>query len=277
MTEPFKPAAPEDHALHDPVWMAALASRDPDLSESERTRAEAALQSCGPCADLFAELVAVSAAIPAAATPARPRDYTLTAADAARLRPHGLRRWLSAIGSVRDGITFPLAMGLTTMGIAGLLVATVPAALSGMGGASSAAAPETLSTVGAPVPAPEAAASAPAAAASAAPASAVAYGPAASAAATAALGDGQSRDLYASDTPPPDSETTGDGGVFSGDDGDAASQAAQRQDAAEMAREAAIRDDTSGRSALFVLGTALLIAGLGLFALRWTNRRLGDG
>jgi hypothetical protein len=274
MTDPFKPA-PEDHAVHDPLWMAALASRDPDLGTSERTRAEAALESCGACADLFAELVAVSAAIPGAAIPGRPRDYTLTAADAARLRPGGLRRWLSAIGSVRDGITFPLAMGLTTLGIAGLLVATVPAALSGMGGASSAAAPEILSAVGAAVPAPEAAASAPAAAASAAPASA-AFAPVPSAAASPAPGVGQSTDLYASGTPP-DSETTGDGGVFSGDDGDAASQAAQRQEAAEMAREAAIRDDTSGRSALLVLATTLLIAGLGLFALRWTNRRLGDG
>jgi hypothetical protein len=270
MTEPFKPAAPEDHALHDPLWMAALASRDPDLSTSERTHAEAALESCGACADLFAELVAVSAAIPAAAIPTRPRDFTLTVADAARLRPRGLRRWLSGIGSVRDGITFPLAMGLTTMGIAGLLVATVPAALSGMGGASSAAAPEILSAVGAAVPAPEAAASAPAAAASAA------YAPAPSAAAaSAAPGVERSTDLYASATPP-DSETTGDGGVFSGDDGDAASQAAQRQDAADMAKDAAIRDDTSGREALFVLATALLIAGLGLFALRWTSRRLGD-
>ncbi len=98
MTEPFAPAAPEDHARHDPMWMAALATRDPDLTESERTRAEAAIKSCGPCADLFAELVAVSAAIPTAALPTRPRDFTLTAADAARLRPGGLRRWLAGIG-----------------------------------------------------------------------------------------------------------------------------------------------------------------------------------
>jgi anti-sigma factor RsiW len=138
MTEPLTPAALEDHAHHDPTWMAALATRDPDLSESERTRAQAALKSCGACADLFADLVAVSAAIPTAALPTRPRDFTLTAADAARLRPGGLRRWLAGIGSVRDGITFPLALGLTTMGIAGLLVATVPAAFSGMGGATAA-------------------------------------------------------------------------------------------------------------------------------------------
>jgi hypothetical protein len=266
MTEPFAPAAPDDHARHDPMWMAALATRDPDLGESERTRAEAALQSCGPCADLFAELVAVSAAIPAAAIPTRPRDFTLTAADAARLRPRGLHRWLAGIGSVRDGITFPLAMGLTTMGIAGLLVATVPAAFSGMGGAT-AAAPELRSAAGAPSQAPEAAAPAPAASAALAP---VASAPAAS----AARAVGQS-DLYASSSP--DAEISGEGGVFSGDDGDAASQAAQRQDAAEIARGASIQDAGSGVSTLVVVALTLLIAGLGLFALRWSNRRFGDG
>jgi len=126
--------------------MAALAARGHDLTPTELDRAHAALESCDQCADLFADLVAVSAAIPTAALPARPRDFTLTPADAARLRSRGLRRWFSAIGSARDGITFPLALGLTTMGIAGLLLATVPSALSGAGGAA-----QALSTVGSAV------------------------------------------------------------------------------------------------------------------------------
>ena len=253
MTEPNQPANAENHAVHDPTWMAALATRDPDLSPSERTTAQAALESCGACADLFADLVAISAAIPSAAIPARPRDFTLTAADAARLRPHGLRRLLKAIGSARDGVTFPLAMGLTTMGIAGLLLATIPAALSGAGGAAS----MTLSTVGEAGPAPAAASAAPAPAASA---------PAASAAAPPAEGT----DLYGM-TAAPTSETTGGGEVFSGDDGDAALEA-QRHDAAATLE--AIRDDATGRSALLVAAGTLLVAGLGLFALRWSARRL---
>ena len=278
MTEPNQPAIPANHVAHDPTWIAALASRDPDLRPSERTRAEAALTSCEACADLFADLVAVSAAIPSAAIPARPRDFTLTEADAARLRPRGLRRWIASIGSVRDGITFPLAMGLTTMGIAGLLFATVPGALSGMSG-DAAAGPQSLSTVGAPVQgagggAPAASARA---AASAAPAAEAASGaPAASrdaalAPATAAPVPAESVDKYLYSTEP-GSEITGEGGVFSGDGEDSA---AQRQDAAEMALEAAIRDDATGASALAVVAATLLLAGLGLFALRWTARRLG--
>ena len=265
MTEPFTPAAPEDHATHDPLWMAALASRDPDLSSADRTRAEAALGSCASCADLLAELVAVSAAIPASAIPVRPRDFTLTPADAARLRPRGLRRWLTGIGSVRDGITFPLAMGLTTMGIAGLLVGTVPAAMTGLGGAT-AAGPELRSQAGAPITegaggaAP--AASAAAASAAAAPVTAEASGP------------DQYPDQYSA---PPETEITGEGGVFSGDDGAAPSDGVARQDAADTTADASIRDDASGMSVLIVVALTLLIAGLGLFALRWTSRRLGDG
>jgi hypothetical protein len=265
MTEPNQPSNPADHAAHDPSWMAALATRDPDLSPSERTRAQAALGSCGACADLLADLVALSAAIPSAAIPTRPRDFTLTAADAARLRPNGLRRLLKAIGSARDGVTFPLALGLTTMGIAGLLLATVPA-LSGMGGGATAgAAPEVLSPVGNPVPAP-AAASAPAASAAAAAPSAA---PAAS-----GVRD-QDTALYGM-TAAPTSETSGGGEVFTGDDGDGRLEA-ERQDAGDMAGDAFIRDDGTGLSTLVVVAATLLIAGLGLFALRWSARRLGDG
>ena len=73
----------------------------------------------------------------------------------------------------------------------------------------------------------------------------------------------------------PNTEVTGEGGVFSGDGEETT---AQRQDAAEIAaQEAAIRDDASGASTLAVVAATLLLAGLGLFALRWTSRRLGDG
>jgi hypothetical protein len=257
MTEPNQPANPADHAAHDPTWMAALATRDPDLNPSELHRAHAALESCGACADLFADLVAVSAAIPSAAIPTRPRDFTLTAADAARLRPRGLRRLVTAIGSARDRVTFPLALGLTTMGIAGLLVATVPS----FSGATGGAAPAALSPVGQAIPAP-AAASAPAAAPSAAPA--------------ASGVRGRAYESYGV-TAAPSSETSGgDGEVFSGDDGDGLLEA-QRQDAGDMAGDAFIRDDGTGLSTLVVVAATLLIAGLGLFALRWTARRLGDG
>src|SRR5688500_1779703 len=162
MTEPNQPANPAVHAAHDPTWMAALATRDPDLNPSGRVRAESALASRGACADLFADLVAGAAASPSAAIRTRRGDLPLTAPAAARRRPRRRRRLFRGIGPARDGVTFPLALGLTTMGIAGLLVATVPS-MSGLGGATAGAAPEVLSTVGNAVPAPAAASAAPAA------------------------------------------------------------------------------------------------------------------
>lgn len=246
MTEPIQPAITPEHAIHDPMWMAALASRDADLSPQERTRAQAALDSCAACTDLFADLVAVSTALPTAATPSRPRDFTLTPADAARLRPRGLRRWFAAIGSARDGVSFPLALGLTTMGIAGLLVATVPTLLS-----SGAATPMELSTVGAPVDPRVGAGGA---------------APGTSGAAAASAAPAQATDVYAATDVP---EIAGEG-AFTGDDGDAS---IERQDA-KAAAEAAIRDDRTGMSALVVLAGTFLVMGLGLFMLRWSARRL---
>lgn len=262
MTEPFKPAIQPDHVAHDPMWMAALAARDPDLGPSEMARAQATLESCGACADLFADLVAVAAAIPTAAIPPRPRDFTLTAADAARLRPRGIRRWFAAIGSARDGVTFPLAMGLTTLGIAGLLLATLPGLSFGLGGAASS--PVVLSTVGNAVgqaaPGASAAVPAPAEASSAA------------AAASPAAGAPEGADAYAMSAAP-SGDATGEG-VFSGDGGDGASGSAERQGAQDLNADGSISDNATGFSTLAVVAGLLLVLGLALFALRWTSRRL---
>ena len=72
------------------MLVASLADRS--LAASEREAAEALVASCGLCAALHADLLALRAATRAMPTPARPRDYTLTPADAARLRPAGWRR-----------------------------------------------------------------------------------------------------------------------------------------------------------------------------------------
>jgi hypothetical protein len=84
--------------------------------------------------------------------PTRRRDYRLTAEDAARLRPSAWRRvieWLAAPGSsVR-----PLATGLATLGVVGLLLTSVPGGLSGLAGGAApvmAPAPEAQGDSAAP-------------------------------------------------------------------------------------------------------------------------------
>lgn len=84
---------------------------------------------CRPCAALFADLVVLTQALPLAALPARARDFTLSPEDARRLRPSGWRAWWSAARSARDAVMQPLAIGFTTVGIAGLLLTAVPSLL----------------------------------------------------------------------------------------------------------------------------------------------------
>jgi hypothetical protein len=230
-----QPATSTEHASHDLTLVAALAARDHGLAPGELAQAKALLASCADCTDLLADLAALAAAVPTAAIPERPRSFALTAADAARLRPAGWRRFLKAIGSARDGITFPLAMGLTTLGMAGLLVATIPT-LAG---------PTQLDTLSGP----------------------------AAAGASAAAAAPQSQETLAMSAEPAQSGDQ-EGGVFTGgdDEGDAAASPGDRN--ALSAEEIAIRDDPTGLSVLVVVAGALLILGLGLFALRWSARRL---
>lgn len=245
------------HRRHDSLLIAAAVDRDSDVRPS---LVRSLLATCLECARLHADLLSLALALPAAATPARPRDFTLTEADARRLRPRGLRRWLGLIGTSRDTITRPLAIGFTTLGLAGLLVATVPGALPGafQGSAGSA----TLSTVGRATSGDESVSAAPAA--SAAPEAAGAAAP-------------SSESLQMSAPPvPPD-----DGNLFGGSDsGDLKSQGADRDLAGDSAAEeraaelAVVESSSRGVPMLVLGGGLLLIVGLGLFALRWKARPL---
>lgn len=136
-------------ALHSPAYEAEdhaaliVALDAGDLVGLELTAAESLVASCRGCADLADDLLAIRGAMTALPVPPRRRDYRLTAEDAARLRPSGWRRvieWLAAPGST----VRPLATGLATLGLVGLLLTSgVPGMLSGLGsaGAAPAAAP----------------------------------------------------------------------------------------------------------------------------------------
>jgi hypothetical protein len=255
------------HAAHDRLLIANLIDRAVD--EGERARAEELLAACSDCERLYDDLVALSAATRAMSLPARPRDFTLTAADAERLRVRGWRKLLGAIGTSRDVFSRPLALGLTTLGLAGLIVATIPSVL--MGGAASG--PE-LSTVGNAIgdaaggaPAnPEMAIQAPGA-----PAASAESGPAAAAPAPSA----------APEAPPQASGDTGTERIE--DDPDQlffGSETSPLPGEPEGRDLAAVNQSAEGpftRSTTIVVAGVLLVVGLLLFGLRWTARRLGDG
>jgi hypothetical protein len=231
MTEADHPTMPAEHATHDTTIVAALAARARDLDDHATESARAQVASCTACADLLADLVLLQTTLPATSTPTRPRDFRLTAADAARLRRSGWRKVLGFFGSARDGLSRPLAIGFTTLGLAGLLVATLPSMFVAGGAAA-------LSPVGAPVE-------------QAAPAAGGAYGidRMSMEAAGGASGSDDGRVFVGEDGLDPD--VAGDGDIL-----------------------ASIRDDGTGLSVLFVVAGILLIAGIGLFGLRWSARRL---
>jgi hypothetical protein len=279
-----------EHATHDTLLVAALADRT--VPEPDRDRAEALIAGCGLCRSLHADLLAIRTATIVLPPATRSRDYTLTEADAARLRPRGWRRMAAAFGSARDGFSRPLAIGLTTLGLAGLIAANIPSFGSGT----------TLQTVGsgvtsdsskvelnaaatgsgtgagaalAPVaPAASAAASAAAAVSSSEPdygtnRTSVAAAPVASAAPPAPQAtDASGKGLTDAGASPSQDDTT----IFEGQD---AGNSPGATDGGTLGLASEPAGD-NGISLLVIVSGTLLIAGLGLFALRWTSRRLDD-
>jgi hypothetical protein len=95
------------------------------------------IRTCPACGALHTDLLSMQQAIRAAWIPRRTRDLHLRAADAERLRRGGLRWLIGLIGTQRDAITRPLAISFTGLGLAGLLLSTVPSILPmGSAGAS---------------------------------------------------------------------------------------------------------------------------------------------
>jgi hypothetical protein len=184
---------------------------------------------------------------------------------------------VAILGTSRDALSRPLAVGLTTLGLAGLLISAAPSFM--MGSASSAA----PTSIGAPaggaaaengdgsrslgaaaIPGASAAA---AAAASAAPALGDTAGSADQSAAPipprAAIANG------ATQSPGTEAYTNGTTKAQSGSTGDNSGEPDATSDLLAV-------QDIGGVSPLPVLSLAFLVAGLALFALRWTARRFGD-
>ncbi len=276
MTDPFPTS---DHASHDTILVASLA--DHSLPASERAAAEALVATCSQCADLQADLLALRAATRAMPTPARPNEYTLTERDAVRLRSGGWRRFVAILGTSRDALSRPLAAGLTTLGLVGLLVSAAPSLM--MGGATSASAPTTISAPAGGA-APESGGDGSRLGAAAVPAASAAAAAAASAAPAApAPGDISG---FVPDQSPDPQQVFGhiaDGATQPTDTGGYANGTVKTQAGSTggTSREPGATDDLladqeiGGVSPLAVLSVAFLIAGLGLFALRWTARRFG--
>jgi hypothetical protein len=236
-----------DHARHDLLAVAALADRD--ATGEEAARAQIQVDTCTECATLHGELIGLATATRQLPAMERPRDFRLRPEDAQRLRPNRIRRLFGSFGTARDGFSRPLALGLTTLGFAGLMLGILPGTLS-LGGAASTpgggAAPTTMLEAGASAPA-----------AGGAPEQAPEP--------TNQLQPQFDGSRAAADNARP----LGAGELQAEDDGGPVAIASEPESFTSLS------EDSTGVSQLIVISGTLLIVGLGLFALRWTSRRFG--
>lgn len=251
--------SPASHAEHDLLLIAALAAGD--LDPGEREVADRLVATCADCALLAADLQVIAAATAVLPAPARRRDFSLSSEVAARLRRPGWRGLVAGLAGPRGALLRPLATGLTTLGLAGLLLASLPGIPLG----GSAAAPATVSAPGASAAPAEAAAS---------PNPGSVESDAANAPAASPLTRDDTQGVSQSGRPvvPAGGQQASPIAFGDGTPGD---RSGVDRLASENDPEPA--DPTPGAtSPVVVLSGALLILGLGLFGLRWTARRLSD-
>ncbi len=246
---PFLPHVRPDH---DETLVARLAAADLDPRELEFVRAQVA--ECPACAELLADLRSIASATARLPGPQRTRDYRLTAADAARLRPAGWRGLLARLGSPDFAFVKPLAGGFAALGIAGLILASLP---SGFMASSGASMPNAFNDSGAGGAAPSAM-PAPALAPTGKGGMPTTAGPAAAPGASDRVGTSSTEGVTTGSSAPQVAAAPSDGGA-------PVDQYATR----EMAAAAA-----ESPSPLIVLSIVLLAAAFVLGGLRLIGRRL---
>lgn len=118
--------APAAHASHDELLLARLYGGD--LDERERAQALDRMAECDECAAVFADLGAFAGAVAALPVPPRPRDFSLTESDAARLRRPAPARPAFFGAGLRRALGSSLAalglVGAVLTGSASLMVQT---------------------------------------------------------------------------------------------------------------------------------------------------------
>lgn len=249
---PFLPHVRPDH---DETLVARLATDDLAARELEVVRVQ--VDECPACAELLADLISITAATARLPGPQRTRDYRLTEADAARLRPPGWRGLLARLGSPGFAFVKPLAGGLTALGVAGLILASLPSAFMGSSAASN---PNIFSDSAAGGAAPSQAAPAPA------------LGPDSS-------GDGRSGSSAPLSAPGASGGlgVATEGGPKTGSGAPEAAALPSITDKGAPSDLSYARDQLAGAeppSALLVLSLILLAAGIVLGGLRLIGRRL---
>jgi hypothetical protein len=251
------------------------AGLDPDVTADERARLERQLADCADCRALASELATISAAVRSdLPQPARPRDFRLSADQAARLRGSPVSRLLERLGTPSFGALQPLAGVAMALGITLIVLNSVSLPFGASG-----AAPTALNgqdTFVSAEGAPGAASAAPSPDAAGAPLAPVpgAGSPGLSPAASrGAFSSGQTHrpmDAGGSQQPVP-SPTTG--AVLGPND----TSVTPQPTAADRVSAEPAADRQAESPAGLVAGTVLLVSGALLLVIRFVGRRRLEG
>ena len=131
-------AAIARHALHDEELVAAYAADDVD-DATDQARARSFIERCSTCRDIHRDVAVIRTAMRAsgtarerAATTPAPRDFRLTAEDAARLLPGSpivrvARRlgWRARLDLGIAAFGRPVGAAMATFGVVGLLIGSL--------------------------------------------------------------------------------------------------------------------------------------------------------
>jgi hypothetical protein len=249
-----RPALGSPHADHDLSLIASAIDRDAD--RDLLAAADAQVAGCSDCADLLADLRAISAGLrelPKAV--AVSRDFTISAEQARRLRRGAIwRRWLRPFASPGAPSLRPLATVLATLGLAGLLLTS---GLPGFIGSAGGGLFNAFSTIGAAVPAqPEGQTSDKSA-------------PTSPAAQPGSLNYRASEPpLRAITSPAPQTQASPQAAL-----GPAAAPTDQRGSRLTADNSSGVAEPAASPSALAVISVVLVVVGIGLFVLRFVARR----
>jgi len=244
----------DHHARHDPLLVvAATTDAQPSV---EPTPGLDWIATCPACAALADDVRTLAVATAAVQPVRRPRDFFLQPDDAVRLRRRGLRGLVGALTRPAVDLGRPVAAALTALGLAGLLLATVPGVPGGSIARPSAAdpAPNELRAQGSGDVTYDASGHGGGAIDGGRTNAFTPAVPAASAGASAAAGSGSE----------------------AGPTAKAAPRAADGRGSTETPIDArGAPRDPGAASPLTVLSGTFLIVGLGLFGLHWSARRFG--
>ena len=148
------PHVNELHEQHDPMLVVSLASGDLATADRDYATAQSLVADCSDCARLHHDVLAIATATKALPPVARNRDFRISAEQAARLRPSGVRGVLARLTAPGGLFSPQLGVGLATLGVAGLLIGSLGSInlgfMSAAGPASGGAAPAASITANAP-------------------------------------------------------------------------------------------------------------------------------